>query len=633
MGLADALQFFPKTDIGRSRDLNEDNFLVDKKLALTIVADGMGGHAAGEVASAIAVRVIQQELRKRADLVKSYGSGRGSRDGAREIQHVMEAAVLRACSYVHEEAKSDTSKRGMGTTLSSLLVAGSHGFVAHVGDSRIYLYRDGKVSQITEDHTVYNELIRRGRLTREQIEKVAQKNAVTRAVGVYERVDVDVLMLDLLPGDQFLLASDGLHGYINHVAELEPYFEDEDGERAATDLIELANKKGGKDNITCVIVRIGRPDQSYPQMARRLEQKRQALRNMPLFSKLQERELLRIMQVAEVLEFEAGEDVVREGDRGDELFIVVEGLLHILRGEQVLSEVGPGEHFGEMALIRSSPRSATVRAMEKSELIAIRRGDFYAILRKEYELAVKLLWQFLGVLADRLDQTSRDLSSAKEELAAEDISDAIAEDVEEAALAAANAARESERGVVEEAGVTPNAEVLAADGQAHAEDNKVDGVTNESSWDMPPRETNEEVTQPSILRSALERAAQATQQAAAQQPATQQPAAAPVSVAPTSGPQSASTSGVWRALRGTSARSSSGIPAVDAQALGANIPGSNPAPATKPSPQQDPAIQPAPSNDRTLPSASVALRDELRARLDEAVATEDRPEGDGHSST
>ena len=428
---ADAIQYFPKTDIGRARDLNEDNFLVDKKLAISIVADGMGGHAAGEVASAMAVRVIHHEVKKRFDLIKAYGEGRASRDAAREIQHTLEAAVLRACSRIHEEAKSDVSKRGMGTTLSSLLVTGSHGFVAHVGDSRIYLSRNGKIQQLTEDHTVYNELVRRGRLSLEQIEKVAQKNAVTRAVGVYERVDVDTLMIDLLPGDQFLLASDGLHGYINHVTELEPFFEDEDGERAANDLIDLANKKGGKDNITCVLVRIGAAGEADKLRAHKLEQKRQALRNMPLFSKLQERELLRIMQVADVLEYAQGECVVKEGDRGDELFIVVDGTLEIMRGEQVLSEVDPGEHFGEMALIRSTPRSATVRALEPSELIAIRRSEFFAILRKEHELAVKLLWQFLGVLADRLDQTSRDLSTAKEELAAEDISDAIAEDMEE----------------------------------------------------------------------------------------------------------------------------------------------------------------------------------------------------------
>jgi serine/threonine protein phosphatase PrpC len=439
VSLAESLRYFTKTDVGRVRDLNEDNFLVDKKLALSIVADGMGGHAAGEVASALAVRLIHQEVRKRADFLRAYDAGETERDAAREIHHIMESAVLRACSRIHEEAKADASKRGMGTTLSALLVAGSHGFVAHVGDSRIYLYRNGKIQQVTEDHTVYNELVKRGRLTKEQIEKVAQKNAVTRAVGVYERVDVDTLMLELLPGDQFLLASDGLHGYINHQAELEPYFEDEDGEKASNELIELANRKGGKDNITALLVRVGRADENYAERARSLAKKREALANMPLFSKLQERELLRIMQVADVLTFEPGEEVMREGDRGDELFIVVDGSFQILRGEQVLSEVGPGEHFGEMALIRSSPRSATVRAIEKSELIAIRRTDFFAILRKEYELATKLLWQFLGVLADRLDQTSRDLSTAKEELAAEDITDAISEDEEDALAAAQDA--------------------------------------------------------------------------------------------------------------------------------------------------------------------------------------------------
>ncbi|MFO0611036.1 MAG: Stp1/IreP family PP2C-type Ser/Thr phosphatase [Polyangiaceae bacterium] len=427
MALVEHVRFFAKTDVGRVRDLNEDNFLIDRRLHFFIVADGMGGHAAGEVASALAVRLIHEEVKKRHDFIRDYAAGNVGRDGVREIQAILEGAVLRACSRIHEEAKADPSKRGMGTTLSALLVIGSHGFISHVGDSRIYLARGGMIQQLTEDHTVYNELVKRGRLTKEQIEKVAQKNAITRAVGVYERVDVDTLMLELVPGDQFLLASDGLHGYINHTAELEPYLDEKDGEVAVSDLIELANKKGGKDNITCILVRIGGDDQNDGSRARRLAQKRDAIANMPLFSRLQDRELLRIMEVAELLSYEPGQDVMREGERGDQLFIVMDGVLHILRGEQVLSEVGPGEHFGEMALIRSMPRSATVRAVEKSELIAIRRADFYAILRKEYEVAVKLLWQFLGVLADRLDQTSRDLSSAKEELAAEDITDALSD--------------------------------------------------------------------------------------------------------------------------------------------------------------------------------------------------------------
>ncbi|MFO0756306.1 MAG: Stp1/IreP family PP2C-type Ser/Thr phosphatase [Byssovorax sp.] len=428
MGLADNIRFYAATDVGRLRDHNEDNFLVDKKLSLFIVADGMGGHAAGEVASALAVRIIHEELKKDRPLIDAEAA---KPRASKQILPLLEQAVQRACSRIHEEAKIDVAKRGMGTTLSALLIAGSNGFIAHVGDSRIYLMRDGRIQQVTEDHTVYNELVKRGKLTRDQIEKVAQKNAITRAVGVYERVEVDTLFIEVLPGDQFLLASDGLHGYIAHTAELEPYFEDEDGDAAAQGLIELANKKGGKDNITALLVRLGEGDAKDSQRARRLALKRDVLMKMPLFQRLTERDLLRIMQVADVISFEQGQTVFEQGDRGDELFVVLSGLLEISRGGLVLSEAGPGDHIGEMALIRSMPRSATVKAVEAAELIALRRADFFEILRKEHELAVKLLWQFLGVLADRLDQTSRDLAGAKEELAAEDISDAIFPEAEE----------------------------------------------------------------------------------------------------------------------------------------------------------------------------------------------------------
>src|SRR5262245_14579057 len=292
MGLSDTIQFFAATDVGRVRDLNEDNYLVDKKLSLFIVADGMGGHAAGEVASALAVRIIHEEIRKNRDVLKAHASEHGvSRLGAKAILSLLELSVQTACGRIHEEAKTDSTKRGMGTTLSTLLIAGSNGFIAHVGDSRIYLLRGGKIQQVTEDHTVFNELVKRGKLSRDQIEKVAQKNAITRAVGVYERVEVDTLTIEVLPGDQFLLASDGLHGYIAHTAELEPYLETADGEAATRELIDLANKKGGKDNITALLVRLGQGAEDDGVRARRLALKRDVLMKMPLFSRLQEREL------------------------------------------------------------------------------------------------------------------------------------------------------------------------------------------------------------------------------------------------------------------------------------------------------------------------------------------------------
>src|SRR5688572_16632592 len=182
----ESLRFFASTDVGQVRDHNEDNFLVDKKLSLFIVADGMGGHAAGEVASAMAVRTVHEEVRRETDLIADYiaGATGAAKVTTRDLITLLEHAVVRACAKINEEARKDTQKRGMGTTLSALLVAGHQGFIAHVGDSRIYLARQGKVEQITEDHTVFNELIKRGNLTRDQIEKVGHKNAITRAVGV-----------------------------------------------------------------------------------------------------------------------------------------------------------------------------------------------------------------------------------------------------------------------------------------------------------------------------------------------------------------------------------------------------------------------------------------------------------------
>jgi serine/threonine protein phosphatase PrpC/CRP-like cAMP-binding protein len=426
--MADAIRFFAATDVGRVREHNEDNFLVDKKLSLFMVADGMGGHAAGEVASAICVRTIHEEIKREKELLSDYiVSARGAnRVTAQDVTTLLEHAVQRACQRIHEEAEADPNKRGMGTTLSMMLILGQHGFIAHVGDSRIYLTRAGKTQQVTEDHTVMNELIRRGKLTAEQIAKVQQKNAITRAVGVYERVDVDTLMIDLVPGDRFSLMSDGLAGYLESNEELNTHVEME-GDQATKSLVSLANSRGGKDNITVVVVHVAGEEAGGEDRAKQVALKRDVLAKMPLFSRLSERELLRVMQAVTVQSYKADDVIIKEGDKGEELFIVLEGRVRVLRGEEMLTELGQGEHFGEMALIRAVPRSATVKSDGPSDLLVMRRADFFNILRQEHEVAVKILWQFLGSLADRLDQTSSELRQAKEDMAAVEYEDVTVE--------------------------------------------------------------------------------------------------------------------------------------------------------------------------------------------------------------
>ena len=426
MDLRDPIRFYAATDVGKARAHNEDNFLVDKRLALFVVADGMGGHAAGEVASALAVRTLHEEIKREKELLdRSVAEGTEAATAtANDVAMLLEHAVQRACLKIHEEAKADPAKRGMGTTLSALLVVGRQGFIAHVGDSRIYLARDGRIQQLTEDHTVSNELVKRGKLTAAQIEKIFQKDAITRAVGVYERVAVDTLVIELIAGDTLVLATDGLHGYLESPEDLRLPLALE-GDAAAKALIDLANERGGKDNVTAVIVKIGEEGAVDTTRAKRIALKRDVLAHTPLFSRLAERELFRVMQAFQVRQYKDGEVVIREGDKGDELFIVLEGKVRVSRAEQTLTHLGPGEHVGEMALIRSVPRSASVTAVGNTEIIAIRRADFFEILRKEHEIAVKMLWQFLGVLADRLDQTNSQLHNAKRELAAEDVTDDI----------------------------------------------------------------------------------------------------------------------------------------------------------------------------------------------------------------
>jgi PPM family protein phosphatase len=428
------IHFAALTDVGRQREHNEDNYLVDKKIGLFVVCDGMGGHAAGEVASALAVRTLHEELKKHTDMLADYAAktAGAAKVSKRDVTNMLEFAVNRASSKIHAEATKDAKKRGMGTTLVALLVVGTEAFIIYVGDSRIYLLRDGVLEQLTEDHTVRNELLKRKKMTREQVEQLAQKNAITRAVGVYEHVEPDTLIIDLIAGDRFLICSDGLCGYFDDDVEpLGNYLAIADADKSVRTMIDAANQLGGKDNITALIVTVGDLSSRDEDRAQKLQLKKDTLARMPLFRPLNDREILRVLEVTDVTRYTHGDRVITEGEKGEELYIVLSGNVKVTRGDVELATLPAGAHFGEMALVRSTPRSATVVSEGTSELMVVRRTDFFDILRKEHQLAVKLLWQFLGVLADRLEDTNRELGAAKEELAAEDITHEIFEDDED----------------------------------------------------------------------------------------------------------------------------------------------------------------------------------------------------------
>lgn len=419
------LSFWAASDVGRKREHNEDNFLVDRRLSLFVVADGMGGHASGEIASQLAVTEFRNSVEARRDLLEAYVR-RQEGVTTQDVLAVLEHAVQTAGLAIFERGQKEAEKRGMGTTLSALLLLGERGFIAHVGDSRVYMVRQGETVQLTEDHSLVNELIRHGKVTRETLATspyASYKNAVTRALGVYETVQVDTIDLEILPGDQFLLCSDGLHSHLEE-KDVAQFLGTDHVTAIPQKLVDHANKGGGQDNITAVVLRI-HTDATDPAGARthELNRKVEVLKQMPLFRHLTYKEILRILSVTQVTDYAVGDEVIREGEPGHELYILLKGKLRLHKEGTFITNLGPGAHLGEMALVDKGPRSLSATAEERTRALVLRRRDFNDIIRNEPRLSVKLLWAFVQVLGQRLRKTTADLSGARQEVA--DVSDDV----------------------------------------------------------------------------------------------------------------------------------------------------------------------------------------------------------------
>jgi serine/threonine protein phosphatase PrpC len=393
-----------ETDVGRERQLNEDYFLVDRELGLFIVCDGMGGHAAGEIASSTAAKHVQAMLKSKQGELTQIDRGELPIERAAQI---LREAIEDASQTIYRMGQAEKGKKGMGTTFVSVLVRGGKGVMGHVGDSRLYLVRQGHLHQLSEDHTFLQEAIRYGMMTPEQARESTHHNIITRAVGPLESVIVDTLVFDILDGDTLMLCSDGLHGYLGDGGELPAIM----GAAAVSDvpkqLIALANERGGQDNITNIVLRA----QSVSFEEKTAETKRMtlvnakfdALSNIELFVECSMSELVRVGNAFVPLDVEIGAIVINEGEISETLFVLVDGKMVVERGALPVASLSAGSHFGEMALLSQRPRSATVRAETKCRLLALDRPQFYALLQQDSVLATKFLWRLAQTLSLRLD--------------------------------------------------------------------------------------------------------------------------------------------------------------------------------------------------------------------------------------
>ena len=240
------LLYAARTDVGMIRSGNEDNFAVDANGArgIFIVADGMGGHAAGEVASEMAVQIIQRELSHVVDL------------SSEEVPKLVATTLRKANRAIHDRTLTEVDKQGMGTTASVLLVSGARYLIGQVGDSRIYLMRDGTLSQLTKDHSYVQEQVDAGFLTPEQARYHPYSNVITRCVGASPDVEPDTYRGEMRTGDIFLVASDGLTGMVDDRRLGQLLGSRAEPERKVQALISEANGRGGLDNITAIIVQV-----------------------------------------------------------------------------------------------------------------------------------------------------------------------------------------------------------------------------------------------------------------------------------------------------------------------------------------------------------------------------------------
>ncbi len=241
-------EFFSATDTGRARSNNEDAVAVDAACGLAVLADGMGGYNAGEVASRMATTLVSEEL-------GAWLGNAGAASDA-EVRRVMELTVERANLAIHDAARSNPAYAGMGTTLVVCVLRDSRLLLGHVGDSRAYRWRDGRLAQITRDHSLLQEQIDAGLVTPEQALSASNRNLVTRAVGVDPTVQVELREHQVMPGDVLLLCSDGLSDMIDDDAIADVLARHDAIDAAGAALIEEANAAGGRDNIAVILARL-----------------------------------------------------------------------------------------------------------------------------------------------------------------------------------------------------------------------------------------------------------------------------------------------------------------------------------------------------------------------------------------
>lgn len=399
------LKFHARTDVGLRRKHNEDSLLAADAFGVFVVADGVGGRKAGELASAITVNTFQTFAPRIKAAVDAFAAN-NDRDTRNAVLATLDQAANAASKRVYEAANA-TGRQGMTTTLVACAIGGGAAFVCHVGDSRCYLVRNGQLRQLTEDHSMINELIRTGALDPAEAEKSQYRNVITRAVGLYPSVKCDTLFVELIENDRLLLCTDGLTDMVEPPNMLR-LLTQPNVNQAVDGLIASALEGGGKDNVTAIVIE---PEATLE--AETVTARARVMENLFLFEDLPYQARLRVARIVSERFVTPGELVVRRGDVGDVMYVVIQGEMSVQVEGRELAVLHEGDHFGELALVDDQPRSADTVAKGFGHLMAIERNALREFCLMEPALGNLMLWKLIATLGQRLRATNQQLVTTR----------------------------------------------------------------------------------------------------------------------------------------------------------------------------------------------------------------------------
>ena len=366
-----------------------------------------GGHAAGEVASKEATEAIAKYIKKNRGVINQYSENIESSVAKKFIKKIVLDSIIYANNKVYKMGKEDPDKKGMGTTLVMSLIVGSFAFIAHVGDSRGYLLRKDDLNQLTEDHSFVNDMVREGILTKEQAANHPQANIITRSIGIQRTVVADFLSVELMPGDRVLLCSDGLYEYFRE-NEITKLMGAKNLKSASDKMIEVANNRGGKDNISVVLIGVNdscvapsHPDQVTP------DKKVKILQKIPLFQKMDYREINLILEHSSTINIPENLNIINQDEEGNDMYVLLKGEVSVIANEREITTLKAGKYFGEMSLVDKAPRSATIKSLKECKLLVFNRVELFKLLRKEPLIGMKVFWAFLQNMNIRLRENDK----------------------------------------------------------------------------------------------------------------------------------------------------------------------------------------------------------------------------------